>query len=369
MSAKTRIDGVVVVGGGYAGVHAAQAASKHGVPVTVVDPVGTYDFLPRLAAVAGGTAPCSDASAPLADLVDNIVVATAVGFGDGKVELDDGRMLVADAVVVTAGATPVWPDLPGIELAHPLRTSADAVALRQLIVDAEALVVVGGGATGVQLAGAALVAHPGLAVTVVDRDSHLLGSLDHQLGDHAAKVLRDRGACVLLDTDVDEIDSAGVVLADGERVDGLVAWAAGFEGRADDLGIEAVQDGRILVDEHLIVLGTDRTLAAGDVAYHLDGDGQPLPMSAQIAVQAGRTAGRNAARLVSGDRLDRARLRQRGWVLDIGGRRGVAALGPIPVALPLVDRVAPLLHSLVDLKHLSEIGGLDAIHRYRQGAA
>ncbi|MEM1333021.1 MAG: FAD-dependent oxidoreductase [Actinomycetota bacterium] len=364
---STMIEGVLVVGGGYAGVHAAQAASRAGASVAVLDPTGTYDFVPRLAAVAGGTAPASDASIPLQELVDRVELGSAVRVADGVVETDDGVVYRADAVIVTAGAVSIIPDVPGIERALPLRTAADALALREAIADASSVVVVGGGATGAQLAGAVAARHDA-SVTMVEAGPSLLAGMG-DLGGHAATVLRDAGVEVLLETSVERLDDTGVVVDSGEQIDGLVVWAAGYDARADSLGIDVHDDGRILLDDHLRVAGFERTFAAGDIALHLDADGRPLPMSAQVAVQAGTQAGQNAARSLAGEPLRSSSLAQRGWVLDLGGWRGVAEIGPISISMAPIDRIAPLLHAAIDVKHLFEIGGLRAIAAHWPGAA
>jgi NADH dehydrogenase len=333
---RAHIEGVLIVGGGYAGVHAARAAHDHGVAVTVVDPTGDYDFVPRLAAVAGGTAPADDATAPLAKLVDRVRLGTVTKVGDGEVELLDGMRLSADAVVLTAGAVPIRPPIDGLDKAWPLRTSDDALALRHAVTaiagsgderdlprsvpDTTSVVVVGGGATGVQLAGAVKSSHRTLDVHLVDTGDLLLAGMDG-LGRDAERILTDRGVDVRLGTVVEAIDDTGVVLDRGDRIDGLVVWAAGFEARADELGVEVHDNGRVLVDDDLRVLGSERTFAAGDIAFHLDAERQALPMSAQIAVQAGAHAGKNAARLVRDEQLAPARLSQQGWVLDLGSRR------------------------------------------------
>lgn len=366
--ATGHLDGVLVVGGGYAGVHAAVAAGGGDVPVTVLDPVGTCDFVTRLAAVAGGTAPLRDAAAPLDALVGDVRIGCVASVADGAVELDDGTRLTADAVVVTAGAVPLTPDIPGLERALTLRSSADALDIRSSLDSTERLVVVGGGATGVQLAGAAAAANPTLGVTLVEMTDRLLASMDPPIGRNAARLLEERGVELLLEREVAEVDAAGVVLDDGHRVDGVVVWAAGFDARADELGLDVHEDGRILVTDELLVAGCERTFAAGDVARHLDGDGAPLPMAAQVAVQAGEHAGRNAARLVRGEPLRPAKLTHRGWVLDLGGGRGLAQVGPVHLAGPVLDRIPPLLHLFIDLKNLADVGGLRAVATHRPGA-
>ena len=161
---------------------------------------------------------------------------------------------------------------------------------------------------------------------------------------------------------VDRIDPAGLVLNSGRRLDGLVVWVGGFRSVGPVVGgHHPLHDGRIAVDSDLRVRGWKRTFAAGDVAAHLDDQGQVLPMSAQIAVQAGTGAAENAARLYRGRPTRPVALKQRGWVLDLGGGRGVADLGGIELVGPLLGRLAPVLHTAIDVKNLLEIGGLGGL--------
>lgn len=352
--------GVLIVGAGYAGLHAAQAARSAGVPVTVVDSSDRHDFVTRLAAVAGGTMPIEDAFQPVGQFVESVEAGTVVHVGDGSVQTDDGRAMTADAVVVTVGSETARPPVDGIERALGLRTSADAIDLRKLIDDADSLVIVGGGATGVQLAGAAAYAHPELAVHLFEADDRLLFSLPAALGRGAERILCGRGVHVRTGQKVEQITDRGVVV-DGETVEGLVVWAGGFSADAGRLGVPTDEDGRIAIDGDLRVTGFERTFAAGDIAGHTEASGDRLPMSAQIAVRAGTLAGENAARLVRGEPTEKVALRQLGWVLDLGGNRGVAALGPMLFASPVLDLLPPLLHDAIDLKNLCEIGGISAL--------
>lgn len=357
---KRAVDGVLIVGGGYAGVHTARSVRRAGRSASIVDPTGRHDFVTRLAAVAGGTAPISDASASLEDFADTVILGTMTSVRDGEVDLDDGTTLTADALVVTAGARPIAPPLDGLGLAWSLRTEADALALRAEIDRADAVVIVGGGATGVQLAGAIATAHRSVTITLIDGSDRLLTGMGGATSSDALRILTERGVDVRLGEDVDSIASDGVVL-DGKRIAGVPVWAAGFEARADGFGLPTDDAGRVLVDRFLRVKGWERTFAAGDIAMHPDGNGGVLPMSAQIAVQAGDAAGRNAVRLIREDVLTEATLGHRGWVLDLGGHRGLAEIGPVVLTAPFLDVLPPLLHWGIDMKHLIETRGLGGI--------
>jgi NADH:ubiquinone reductase (H+-translocating) len=355
-----RRDGVLVVGGGYAGLHAVRAVERLGVDATVIDRTGDHDFVTRLAAVAGGSAPEDDARQPLGRFVRSVEVGSVVSVDDGAVALADGRRIEADAVVITAGAESSRPPIDGIEHAVGLRTADDALALRTAIAAATSVVIIGGGATGVQLAGAVAHAHPGILVHLVEVEAHLLAGLPTGLGAGAERILGGRGVDLRLGHPVDRIDPDGVHV-DGDFIEGYVVWAGGFAADAARLGVPTTEDGRIAVDADLRISGMQRTFAAGDVAGQVDRHGDALPMSAQVAVQAGTVAGRNAAHLVRGEPTESAALRQLGWVLDLAGGRGLAQLGPLVLASPVVDLIPPLMHHAIDLKDLIEIGGLGAL--------
>lgn len=354
------IKGVLVVGGGYAGLHAATAVRRSGLPVTVVDRTGRHDFVTRLAAVAGGTAPVEDASRPVQSFADLFAMGSVVEIADGSVTLSDGRTLTADAVVVTAGSVPSRPPVDGIEFAQDLRSAEDALALRGSIARAPSVVIIGGGATGVQLAGAAAVAHPSLSIHLVEATSRLLGGMPGAFSAGATRILEGRNVQIHLGSGVDRITEQGAVV-DGTLLEGLVVWAGGFSALAHHYGVPTSDDGRILVDEALRVLGSDRTFAAGDIAAHRNAQGGTLPMSAQIAVRAGTAAGSNAASAARGGPVNPVDLRQVGWVLDLGGRRGLAQVGPINLTGPGADLIPPLLHDAIDLKDLLEVGGVQAL--------
>lgn len=360
---------IVVVGGGYAGVHAARAARDADTAVTVVDPTGRHDLAPRLAAVAAGRRDVGDAWSPVDDLLDVDVVTELVVRVEPltpTVVLASGRELRPDAVVVTAGAGAWLPPVDGLDhdSALTLGDAADALRIRSALSSTDRLVVVGGGATGVQLA-AEVAARHGLPVHLVEVGPTLLDSFPRALGRRAHQLLGRRGVDVRLGTEVTRVDRRGIELDDGHRLDGLVVWTTGVAADAHALLPDAaVHDGRLVVDRQLRI--GPRVLAAGDVAAPRDVVGRVTSQSAQLALQAGRTAGRNAAAIAHGRRPHPALLVDLGWIVDLGGR-GVAQVGPIPIAAPVLDRLVPLLHEAVDLRHLLQAGGPAAVLRHAPG--
>ncbi len=352
---------IVVIGGGYAGSHAAVAARRAGGAVTVVDQDGLHGFLPRLAGVAAGRLRAGDARTPLGELLGVEVhqgSAERLDVDRRRVELAGGAVVPYDGLVVTVGSRTARSPVPGAdEHAWSLHTPDDALALRVALRETSHLVVVGGGATGVQLAAEVAAAHPTMTVRLVEAGSRLLPAEPRMLGTSMRRLLDDAGVQVHLDVHASAIDADGVDLADGQRLDGLVVWAGGWEADASALLPRAeFRDGRVVVARDLTVTTYDRVLAAGDIAAHRDVLGRPLAMSAQIAVQAGAAAGASAVALARGERPTWARLFELGRVVDLGDR-GVGRVGPVPLGWGPTARLVPLMHLAIDLRHLAQLGG------------
>ncbi len=363
-----RGDTAIVVGAGMAGIHAIAALLKAGIPTTVIEPTGHHQFLTRLAAVAGGTQPTRDAAVPLDVMFPSVDLVTARlrSLQDTVIELDDGTTRSADAVIITAGAEPATAPIDGLSTAQPLRSAADAMAIRRALEISQEVMVVGGGATGVQLAGAIAVARPAThRVTLIDRQDRLLSGFAPSLGRHAAKILDDRGVDLRTGAEVDRIDDDGLQLSSGQRLDGMVVWAGGFEAAFDRLG--DVVDGRLTIDRFGRLPDRQTVFAAGDAAAHLDRNGELRPMSAQIAAQAGRAVAGNVVRTLAGRAPKPIDLNDLGWVVDLGGGRGVAELLGIRLASAPIDRLVPILHDLIDVRNLFQIGGLSFVSRFGPG--
>lgn len=353
---------VVIIGAGYAGSHAAVAARRAGdVEVVVVDHDGWHGFLPRLAGVAAGRLRASDARSPLRELTDvEVVHAGVVSIDDeaGELVLDDATTLHADAMVLTVGSGSPAGSVPGSsEHAATLHTPEDALRLRRRLARTQRLLVVGAGATGVQLAAEVAAAHDDMDVHLIEVAGRVLPAEPARLGRDAARVLHRVGVHLHLGSEVARIDRGGLRLGDGRHLAGTVVWAGGWRAQADTLLPDApLLHGRAVVTSDLRVSGLRRVLAAGDVAAHRDVVGRPLPMSAQIASQAGAVAGHNAAALATGGTTRVARLLELGRLIDCGDR-GVGRVGPFPLGWGPTDRLVPLLHLGVDLRHLWQLGG------------
>lgn len=368
---------VVVIGGGYAGVHAAYAAIRAGGQVALIEPTGRHGLVTRGAAIAGGRSPLTDVDLGLDELFDpsdvEVVASAAVGIDHAArtVSTADGRRWPGESIVITSGAVAAPPRVEGAaEHAWQLGSAEDAIALRECLTIAGPIVVVGGGATGVQLAAEVAGSYPDRHITLVEAGDRLLPGEPRRLGRGAARILRTAGVHIRTSAPVEHVTASGVRLADGSHVDGVALWAGGWQPTgAALLPTAPLTDGRLQLDPDLQVVGHPGIFAAGDVAHHLDVAGRPLPMSAQIAVQAGAAAGRNAVTWSRHGHTRRPRLLELGRVVQMGAAGGVARVGPVRLGTRSTDPLVPLLHLTIDLRHLWQLGGLGAVRHHAPGRA
>lgn len=284
--------------------------------------------------------------------------------------LDNGTEITADAVIVTAGAVPARPPIKGWTKSRPLRSAADALAIRSTLESSDGLVVVGAGATGCQLAATAAIIHPELAVTIIDGADRPLPGFRHSLGKRAAEILTQRGVELRLGERVSTIKKQSAVLDEsGEQIDGTVVWAGGFQSQGDAFGLGATREGRLVIDPTGRTTGSTRVFAAGDIAAHTNARSELRPMSAQIAAQAGKGVGANVAAFMTGQRLEPLTLNDLGWVVDLGGGQGVAEVLGLPLADRFTDRLVPLLHTAIDYRNLWQLGGVSFMRAFGPGGS
>lgn len=357
---------MIVVGAGFGGLEAARSAAGAGCRVTVVDRNHHTTFQPLLYQVATAGLDIGDVASP--------VRAALRGVPGVRVLRDTGRSvdpdrpavvlervgeLTGDLVVVAAGAAPATYGVPGVGAhALTLTTVGDAIRLRDHLLDrlerASAgdptvnldVVVVGGGPTGVELAGAVAELfrrvlprdYPGLdlasvAVHLLEAGDRLLPAMSEASGRDAAAALTERGVTVRTAAPVAAVDGGGVELAGGGRVDaGTVIWAAGVTaaGVGAALGLPSGRGGRVPVRPTLQLPDHPRVLVIGDLAgAPADPDRPDGPLLAQlapVAMQQGRHVGRVIRALRSGGDPPPFRYRDRGTMATIGRRAAVADL-------------------------------------------
>ncbi len=349
---------VVVVGMGFAGLATVSRLARSGMQVTLVDRNIYSTFQPLLYQVATGGLTPSDVAYPLRAFAHRyrarfqhgdlaVIDATA-----RKLTLARGETLDYDYLVLATGVSAAYYGVPGADkYSQGLYTRRDAVVLRDRILSwlerlsgdeagrQWAVTVVGGGATGVELAGtlaelrniALPTAYPGIDrarvhIRLVEQTETLLAPFHPSLRDYARRQLQARGVDVRLNTTIREVTAEHVVLADGEHIPSdITVWAAGVSapGSIGAWGLPQGRGGRIQVGPDLRVSGHDRIFAVGDIAGV---ESSPLPQLAQPALQTGRHAADQIVRLAAGQPTAGFEYHDKGILATVGRHSAVVQL-------------------------------------------
>ncbi|MGH3447169.1 MAG: NAD(P)/FAD-dependent oxidoreductase [Nocardioidaceae bacterium] len=380
---RTNVPRVVVVGGGFAGLSVVRALRGVDVGVTLIDRHAYATFNPLLYQVATATLNPGDITWFLRSVRSR---QKNVQFLNGAVQamdhtaktvtLADGTVVGYDYLVIAAGVAANYFGITGAaEHAMPLYTRTQALAFRdKMFTHLEAaashgsdvdlrVVVVGGGATGVEMAGALAelrntdmpVTYPELDparthITLMEMAPSLLGPFDKSLQRYTLKELTQRDVDVRLGTAVQEVRADGVVDGDGNFVPaGIVVWASGVTVPevVKQWDVPQGKGGRIRVDDHLRVQGLGSVFAVGDIAAE-EGD-RALPQLAQPAMQGGTYVGRQLRAKLTGDGVARFEYRDKGQLATIGRSSAVAQVKYLP---PLKGFVAWVIWMAVHLFYL-----------------
>ncbi|MFI7455559.1 NAD(P)/FAD-dependent oxidoreductase [Nonomuraea sp. NPDC049714] len=348
---------VVVVGAGFAGLAATKKLARTGALVTLVDRNPYATFQPLLYQVATAGMGTSDVSYPIRTFAarwPNVRTRRAamskVLPGERRVEFEDGSGLDYDYLVVATGVTTNWLGVEGAqENALPIYSLHDAAALRnrlgQLLEETALgrresthVVVVGAGATGVEMAGTLAelrrrtlpLTHPEIkpgqtSVTLVERFDYVLSPYKERLRNAAAAALGRRGVRLRLGSTVAAVHPDAVVLTDGTRLPSdLTVWALGVTAppQVADWGLPQGKGGRITLTEALNVPGHPEIFVAGD----LSGQPTPQPQLAQPAIQMGEHVGRQIAAALQGRPAQPFSYRDPGIMATVGKAEAVLQL-------------------------------------------
>jgi NADH dehydrogenase len=358
---------VVVVGGGFAGLAAVKTLSKIRPPVrtTLLEQHNYHLFQPLLYQLATGVVQPADIAHPVRGIIRRyrrasvrMATVTGVDFDAREVLTQEGRSFPYDYLVLAAGATTNTFGIPGVEeYSFPLKTMPDALQLRAHLLrqfeladndpseierGAMTVVVVGGGPTGVEMAGALhelfkhVLVHdfPDLdinqaRVVLLEAMDHLLAPFHPSSRQHALETLNRRGVEVRLNSAMERATPDEVVLKDGTVIPTrTLIWGAGVRAHplADVLGLEQTRGGRILVGEDLAVPGRPEVFVAGDLAGAGDGKGGLLPQVAQPAIQEARHAAQNIERTLKGEPRTPFEYHDKGTMATIGRNAAVTEL-------------------------------------------
>ena len=357
---------VVIIGAGFGGLSAATALAKVNADVTVVDRHNYHLFQPLLYQVATAGLSPADIASPIRSILSRqkntyVVLAKVEGIDTlrQEVQTSEGRILPYDHLIVATGARHAYFGHDEWEQhAHGIKKIDDATFLRRKILlaferaetetdtrERRALlnfVVVGGGPTGVEMAGAiAELAKKALTadfraidpsdarVVLIDAGARPLAGFDPALSQAAQRSLEKLGVEVRLNGRVTNCDARGVTL-NGEVIETrTIVWAAGVRASqaAKWLGAEADNVGRVKVGADLSVPGLPNIYVIGDTAHALDMDGKALPGVAPVAKQEGLYVARAIAARLQGRQPRPFAYRNRGSLATIGRKSAVVQFG------------------------------------------
>jgi NADH dehydrogenase len=359
---------VVVIGAGFGGIEAVKALRRAPVDVTLIDRQNHHCFQPLLYQVATAALSPADIAWPIRYILrgqDNATVlmaeVTGVDIAGRRVLLNNADPVSYDTLIVATGAMhSYFGHDEWAEFAPGLKRIVDATRIRRRILlsfeQAElahdeaarkrllTFVIVGGGATGVEMAGAiAEIARLTLArdfrridptsakIVLLEAGPRIMPAFPAHLADYAVRELARKGVEVRTQTRVTRCDPLGVELEKGRIDAGAVIWAAGVEASpaARWLGAEADRAGRVVVGPDLSVPKHPEIFAIGDTALARDEKGNAAPGVAPAAKQMGRYVGRLIRARLAGRSLPPFRYRNLGDLATIGRRAAVVNLNRI----------------------------------------
>jgi NADH dehydrogenase len=363
--ASKRKPRVVIIGGGFGGIAAAQALAGAKAQILILDSNNHHCFQPLLYQVATAALASPDVAWPIRHIVRRqqdvtVLMLTVEGIDtQRKIVKTDKCEIGYDFLVVATGATHSYFGHNWAQLAPGLKTISDAATIRRKLLLAFeraevsddprererllTIIIVGGGPTGVELAGAISElarrtlppefrrADPRQArIILLEAGPRILASFPERLSNYARDSLERSGVDVRTDMPVDQVFEDRIVAGDTEIPAGVILWAAGVRASpaANWLGVEGDRAGRIAVNADLSVPNLPDVYVIGDLAFLPGPDGAPVPALAASAKQMGKYAGRAIALRLKG-RSPRKPFRYRdyGNLATIGRNSAIVKLG------------------------------------------
>jgi len=353
---------IVIVGGGFGGISAAKILKKAPVDITIIDRTNHHLFQPLLYQVATAALSPGDIAVPIRAIVGNksnvrvlLGNVTGVDKSEKKLSLSDGRTVAFDKLILAPGARYNYFGNNDWEHHAPgLKSISDALQIRERILlsleEAEQLddpklrepyltyVIIGGGPTGVEMAGAiAEIAKRNMMrdyttfsknetrIFLVEAGPRILNGYPESLSNKAMESLEDMGVRVLTNTPVTDISKDEVHFKEGSIETPNIIWAAGVAASPllNSLKVEQDRTGRVKVKQDLSLPGHPDIFVIGDAAY-LEQDGGPLPALAPVAMQQGKYVAKVFRNDLSPENRQPFRYVDKGTMATIGRAKAVA---------------------------------------------
>ena len=379
---------VVILGGGFGGLAAARALYKSA-EVTVVDRHNFQTFLPLLYQVSTAGLAADHVAYPIrgalrkTDIKFRMGSPISVDHKNKEVKLDSSEVLQFDHLIVALGSVSADFGIPGVnEYALGMKTVHEALTIRAEIMrrfedlcrfedDTKlSISVIGGGPTGVEMAGAIaeLIRGPlksdqanaaaHIQVSLIEAGPRLLPPFAPSLSERTKKDLEKLGVKVLLNTAVKAIEHRKIILKDDSVLNSeITIWAAGVKGSdaMAQLNLPTIGN-RVAVEPTMQVKNYPNIWALGDIAGALGKDGRPLPMVAPVAIQQGKFIAKQIARIISNKPLTVFKYLDKGSMATIGRNKAVVQVKGLKISGPIAWLIWLWLHLFYLLGGRNKIG-------------
>src|SRR5690554_1645775 len=361
---------IVILGAGYAGVHAAKKLAKQykrddSVAITLIDQHSYHTMMTELHEVAAHRVEPNAIQLDLKKLFNRtkvkLVTAKVTNLDvQSKEVVTEADRYSYDYLILGLGAEPNDFGTPGVkEFGFTLWSWEDAVILRKHIEETVQkaavehdeekrramlnFVVCGSGFTGVEMIGELLewkvrlakdhkLDEDEISLYLVEAAPTILNMLDRKDAEKAERYMVKKGIKILKNSPIVEVKEDRVVFKSGEELPTYtLIWTAGVRANSDtaDYGLETARAGRIKVNQYMEVEGAPGVYAVGDVAYYEEEEGKPYPQIVEAAEQTGMTAAKNIIADISGGNKVEYKGKYHGFMVSIGARYGVANLNGI----------------------------------------
>ena len=379
---------VVILGGGFGGLAAARALHKTA-DVTVVDRHNYQTFLPLLYQVSTAGLAADHVAYPIRGALRKTPVKFRMGspisidHKNKEVKLDSSELLKFDHLVVALGSVTADFGIPGVkEFTLGMKTVSEALTIRAEIMrrfedlcrfedDTKlSITVVGGGPTGVEMAGAIaeLIRGPlksdqenaaaHINITLIEAGPRLLPPFAPSLSARTKKDLEKLGVKVLLNAAVQEVEHRKIKLKDGTTIASeITIWAAGVKGSdaMGQLNLPTVAN-RVAVDPTMQVKNYPNVWALGDIAAAIGKDGNTLPMVAPVAIQQGKFIAKQIMRLSKNQKLENFKYLDKGSMATIGRNKAVVQVKSLKISGAIAWLIWLWLHLFYLLGGRNKIG-------------
>lgn len=394
---------IVILGAGYAGIHAAKKLAKkykknNEVEITLIDKNPYHTLMTELHEVAGGRVPEESVKVELYRIFSRTKVNVVVDYienvdSDKQVVKTTNGEFKYDYLMIGMGSEPAFFGVPGVkEHGFTLWSLEDALEIKAHIKDrvkeasyernAEkrkkmlTFVVAGSGFTGIEMAGELLewkatlareyrVDESEIRLLVVEAMSTILNMLDRKQADKAEKYMIKHGVEVLKDSPIVEVTDSSITLKDGTVIPTeTLIWTCGIQANQDlnELEVQKARAGRYATNKYMQAEGKENIYVVGDLAYVEVEAGQGNPQIVEAAEQTGATAAKNI--IASMEKKEKVEFKPNyhGFMVSIGGRYGVANL----MGIKLSGFFAMVMKHIINMYYLFGINNVHSVYNYLQ---